>query len=405
MDNTRKLILHVVLLCLGLTAVAGVLAVMTGGGMMWSLTWSVLFATVCSLFMLYFAGQMEKPFHREACLLGMVIVAIEFVLVMTLTWGVLRMAGLGHWETDVQITAGLLAGWGLMGIVFLRLHSAPFTRVAGLVGIVMVSVSFLMAIFAVWMSSSWSRTNVEKWWPTTVTIGWLSVPLAMSLSGLGTPVRRFAGETPAPEDGELRQWRWIGVAAGGIGALAFLTARFWDIDRYISPGYQPASGNLLLRFAGIAMIVSVYVGVANIVLLTPLQENQRWIGLGTLASGLATAAMAIAMIMSDDSESMVRLFGAVAIPTVCGILALSSIARMNSRANFASVTQAQFMVNLTCPRCRNHLEMKPGPGACDKCKLKIELKIEEPRCVKCGYLLYMLERDDCPECGKAIVTT
>jgi hypothetical protein len=34
--------------------------------------------------------------------------------------------------------------------------------------------------------------------------------------------------------------------------------------------------------------------------------------------------------------------------------------------------------------------------------LEIHVSFTEPRCPKCGYLLYMLSSDRCPECGTIV---
>ncbi len=43
-----------------------------------------------------------------------------------------------------------------------------------------------------------------------------------------------------------------------------------------------------------------------------------------------------------------------------------------------------------------------GGSACKACGLRIEVRAEEPRCRQCGYLLYRLTSDTCPECGTPI---
>ncbi|MFG0251941.1 MAG: hypothetical protein ACF8NJ_03610, partial [Phycisphaerales bacterium JB038] len=42
-----------------------------------------------------------------------------------------------------------------------------------------------------------------------------------------------------------------------------------------------------------------------------------------------------------------------------------------------------------------------GTSHCQSCGLRIYLEVEEPRCA-CGYLLYQLQGDRCPECGRLI---
>lgn len=59
-------------------------------------------------------------------------------------------------------------------------------------------------------------------------------------------------------------------------------------------------------------------------------------------------------------------------------------------------------VSMTCPRCNATMVAHSNrESRCPACRLKVRVEIEEPRC-SCGYLLYQLESDTCPECGKHI---
>ena len=54
---------------------------------------------------------------------------------------------------------------------------------------------------------------------------------------------------------------------------------------------------------------------------------------------------------------------------------------------------------LTCPQCTVEQELSSGPCWCKQCGFTMIIEIQEPRC-ECGYLLFKLERDTCPECGR-----
>lgn len=59
-------------------------------------------------------------------------------------------------------------------------------------------------------------------------------------------------------------------------------------------------------------------------------------------------------------------------------------------------------VRLSCPRCDAPMLVRSRREArCGRCRLKVRVEVEEPRCA-CGYLLYQLESDTCPECGRAV---
>jgi primosomal protein N' len=45
--------------------------------------------------------------------------------------------------------------------------------------------------------------------------------------------------------------------------------------------------------------------------------------------------------------------------------------------------------------------MASGLAHCRDCGTALLIEVEEPRC-ECGYLLYRLEGETCPECGREI---
>lgn len=59
-------------------------------------------------------------------------------------------------------------------------------------------------------------------------------------------------------------------------------------------------------------------------------------------------------------------------------------------------------VCMQCPVCKHDLRVKSNTdGCCGFCNLKLRVEAEEMYC-ECGYLLYHLQSDVCPECGKAV---
>jgi hypothetical protein len=58
-------------------------------------------------------------------------------------------------------------------------------------------------------------------------------------------------------------------------------------------------------------------------------------------------------------------------------------------------------LRLTCPRCAAEQELPAGLVRCGSCRQALLIEVEEPRCA-CGYLLFRLEGDRCPECGRTI---
>ncbi len=58
-------------------------------------------------------------------------------------------------------------------------------------------------------------------------------------------------------------------------------------------------------------------------------------------------------------------------------------------------------LGLVCPGCAEGLSLAPGHGRCDGCGFTVSVEFDEPRC-ECGYLLFRLEGDQCPECGVVV---
>lgn len=57
------------------------------------------------------------------------------------------------------------------------------------------------------------------------------------------------------------------------------------------------------------------------------------------------------------------------------------------------------LLSVTCPRCGQVQHLPVGRSACGECRLVFRIELEEERCAKCGYVLYNLVADCCPECG------
>ncbi|MHC5113988.1 MAG: hypothetical protein ACYTGP_06120 [Planctomycetota bacterium] len=69
------------------------------------------------------------------------------------------------------------------------------------------------------------------------------------------------------------------------------------------------------------------------------------------------------------------------------------------RRRAASVPSSVRM-GLVCPECGDELSLGQGNGRC-RCGFSVNVEFEEPRCA-CGYLLFRLSGDLCPECGAIV---
>jgi hypothetical protein len=88
------------------------------------------------------------------------------------------------------------------------------------------------------------------------------------------------------------------------------------------------------------------------------------------------------------------LFGLMVIPT---LIRLTDQKKPKRRESLPT----RLSIELSCPGCGAEQVLSTGVTACRACRFALVIEIEEPRC-ECGYLLYRLEGDACPECGKPV---
>lgn len=102
----------------------------------------------------------------------------------------------------------------------------------------------------------------------------------------------------------------------------------------------------------------------------------------------------------DDFMGVSILIG---ICSMMGLMITHSIARAFSRKQKADPESLarRVRLRLTCPRCANEAEMPTGFSKCASCGGVLEIEVEEPRCL-CGYLLFHLVGEKCPECGRDV---
>ena len=106
----------------------------------------------------------------------------------------------------------------------------------------------------------------------------------------------------------------------------------------------------------------------------------------------------ITVLLAWRLPPLVAIVGGVASVVVLRALIASHAKRFAKEARAMS---ASIRVTLGCPRCEQELTVPPGPARCRACGFTMTVEVEEPRC-ECGYLLYQLAGDTCPECGRAI---
>lgn len=102
-----------------------------------------------------------------------------------------------------------------------------------------------------------------------------------------------------------------------------------------------------------------------------------------------------------------RTHGAGTIFAFSGLIVVGILQRLRARhePERGQTVPWRFDMHLACPRCGLEQSMPvtgTGEGArCGRCRLRIRIDVDEPRCA-CGYVLYKIAGDRCPECGREV---
>lgn len=93
------------------------------------------------------------------------------------------------------------------------------------------------------------------------------------------------------------------------------------------------------------------------------------------------------------------MLAAVAVGTL--VVPVAAVSHANRGQAPVESIASRLSAHLECPRCGTRQTLGTGDVCCASCKGGLFIEVEEPRC-ECGYLLYRLEGDRCPECGRAV---
>ncbi len=374
----RKWLLRLMLWSLGLAAVMGVVAVLTGTeDLTGRVIGTALLAAVACLMMLATTRMMDKATTRPAGLLGTWTVLVEFLLGLAAIW--LTSSAFRIFDDDELFITMVCVAWAAVPAMWLiKLSATPAYRAATRVGLGMCAGYFGISMLATWLPGPYWRH--DEWWETAWVLFLANPVFVVTLLGFGV------------ESG--RHWRWIGVASGVVACVMALWG-IWNESKHGPAG--------LICVSSVAIVVAMM----NIIARCPLKPGQVWLRAATLAAVVATAfVIDVAAIIDPSSSSTEELFfrlgGATGIVSACGLMALAVLARLNRQVDYEPLTGRILEMTLHCPRCDKKQTVQIGDAQCCDCQLRIHTRVEEPRCPGCGYLLYRLTADQCPECGVSL---
>lgn len=193
------------------------------------------------------------------------------------------------------------------------------------------------------------------------------------------------------------------AAALALSMVAYISM-IWA-DRFVSWETRDA----VYSWGSVSLMLAIL--LAHRMLIAPLRAPNLIATISKrtalISAGLLFAMMTYGFIRQDFGgyeEIVVRIMGVSAIVMVASTIAAGTIAMLAPKPgeDEPGLLVGTIGVDLTCPRCQHPIQARSNREArCDGCRLKVRVEVEEPRCA-CGYLLYQLESDTCPECGKPI---
>ncbi len=92
---------------------------------------------------------------------------------------------------------------------------------------------------------------------------------------------------------------------------------------------------------------------------------------------------------------------ALVLVTALGTIVVPIAAHVRGDQGPAETIAGQLRLALACPLCGERQEVPTGTPRCRRCRARLTVEVEEPRC-DCGYPLYRLRGERCPECGREI---
>lgn len=167
---------------------------------------------------------------------------------------------------------------------------------------------------------------------------------------------------------------------------------------------------LYVRFAGMLTVFAIVCMHSGFLAALP--------GRGVMALGMklvlaaaawGTSLLAIATIFDDmmvsnamgflaaymmTFGSVFTVLGTIFVPVVLLTMKRRETARRESLGE-------RIEIELCCPKCLAEQTACTGPTRCVSCGTLMSIELEEPRC-DCGYSLFRLYADICPECGSKI---
>ena len=216
---------------------------------------------------------------------------------------------------------------------------------------------------------------------------------AFSLTALACAILLDRRKTPAIA--------WCGIVASALALAAWLAFTWVNVWRL---GNTYDWEELIAKAGTLFTCVAVWAPHVGLLLLLPLRlPASRVVRALTVATASTLAVFITLIVWTEEFEDWTgRTLGVLAILGACGtvITPLLAVVERVKGVGPGSM-ERRVEVELRCPRCGCEQRIRVGRARCAQCDLQMRLELKEPRCL-CGYLLYNLTGDTCPECGRPV---
>ncbi|HOW73831.1 MAG TPA: hypothetical protein PKY77_24780 [Phycisphaerae bacterium] len=235
------------------------------------------------------------------------------------------------------------------------------------------------------------------WWPVLTGSTYRSVPPPVrgTLTTL-VLIGYYILTLPGAALWEKRRWQPLPqttVLACIVGLGMVLVCIWSDWNR---------SYEVFSKATAIAAIVAFSLAHTSLLGRLPVSTARHWLLGATILCIWGVAATFSFMIVADSSdEFIIRVLGTLGVLDFAGTLVLLILVKLRQVTGVEQLESVTARVEIRCPRCSEAQTVDAGASKCRACGLKFRIEIEEPRCAKCGYLLWQLPERRCPECGLA----
>lgn len=216
------------------------------------------------------------------------------------------------------------------------------------------------------------------------------------------------------------------LCAGCLGLIAIhimqrgrfvRTMRVCCIIIFVLIGLWVVYSFLLIEYRYVYLLIPLFSSLTTFSVLTAMvvivayllsletgsQEIQNGARMVSWLMLICTVTSIVIILFEELSEFEILIIGLEIgwAATITGIIVISFAVRRENKpqGKLIRTIPRRVKMKMTCPQCQQWLEARSGPARCDDCGLRLIIEINEPRCV-CGYLLYELQGNVCPECGR-----